>query len=1333
MHISFLNVGRAPVLRRWLLGLLSLLVGIAGLTSPVLGQETLSLRRFTSLDGLPHESITDLAQTPDGRLWVGTRTGLVVYDGYRFETVSLPDSLSRRSILNVEPMADGSVWVALNGRGAVHVRTHRVVRGSPVLALPNIHSLHAQGDTIVATTQEAVWRLVPGANRFQRHPLSYDVKPPAMLWANPASGAGLTDAEVGPEGAFWILDGRLGPGQFQSDGSVAFPPLSTPPDSLWTSMEVLRDGRILLTRAHELVAYDPADGSRRILMQDLNASNYLLRDGRSVYVATADGFRDVALPGYTELSESKAPLERIDDQPTAFLKDRTGTVWMGTQNGLLHFHAPTVRHVRSIQNESIRYVGDFMTGPDKELWVSTYGSGLVQLSPARGRFVPEGFDKWVGLQSTDGRLHAITQGHWYRRRPQQAAGWRQVGPAQGAVRGYVDAGGIGFFWHDNGVFRHDPRMRDAPQPLYRWSPENRGQYAVAQAPGGGLLLRARGALLHVETDGPGYIERDTVARLAPFSDSRGRHMASASTGDVWIVASRRGLIHVNVDDDSSRPHLHLAGEPLYNVSVSGDSLVLGAARSGLFVLDAQTGAKRHHLTGNDGLLNTYVRDAALLEDSLYVSHPNGVTVLPQRTAFRQPAAPATTITGLRVNRESRPVEASLSLAASERTLEIDYAAPYFPNPRRVTYEYRHVPGDTTWQATGRGSQQFSVLEPGHHRFEVRARLGPSTGPPARLEVTVAPLLHETWWFWGLCAVGLGGLLAVGYRWRLAHLRKRKTVLERTVADRTRELRAEKQKTEEQAERLAELDEAKNRLFANLSHEFRTPLTLITEPLRSLLREPDALPAAALRDRLRPMLRNAERLERLIGQLLTLSKSTAGQLELQRHPTDLADLARKCFEAFVPLAERHDVELQFRPGVDTLPAMVDPDKVEKILSNLLSNAVKFTEAGGTIWFTVTRASEAASHARLVVKDTGVGMSETDLRRIFDRFEQVDGSTTRSQEGIGIGLALTRDLVELHDGTIGVESEPNTGSTFTVRLPLGDPPSREAEVPTHAVSGDGAGEFDRSNASGTTSSSTKSSSTNVVGEAPVLLVVDDNADVRSFLRRELGDAYEIETVDTGAEALDRIRASAPDVVVSDVMMPEMDGFALCEAIKTDDDLHTVPILLLTARAEVDDAVEGLECGADDYLTKPFDVRELRMRVRRLLEARATLRSEYEQIVHLDEVDLEVPDAEAAFVEAVLTAVRESIDDPGFTVDCLAEAVALSRRQLTRRLREAVGESPADFIRCFRLERAADRLDASDNPRISDVAYAVGFRTVSHFSKAFRKHFGCSPSQYPDETQG
>ena len=1293
--------------------------------SGVQGQDKIPFRRFTTHEGLPHESITTIDQTTVGQLWVGTRTGLAVYDGSHFETIPLPDSLRGGGVVDVQPMPDGSVWVTMRDwHGIVQIRHRRVVRTATVPTGAKVNRLLARDDTLIATSTQAVWTRPPGGLHFRKRTLPYDVKPGAMLSAHPASGAGIADAALAADGTLWILDGRFGPGRLRPDGSVEFVSLATSPDQLWTTMRVYEDGRVLLTRrgSHELVAYDPASGAKQVLVRDLEGANYVELAGHTAYVTDARGLRRVDLRTGTRRPSLDAALGLPDAYPTSVYRDRSASLWIGTRNGLLQLHAPTVRHIRSVGEEKVTYANRFKTAVDGELWLQTYGSGLVQVRPTRRSVTPDGRAEWgQGVRSVEGALHALAHGHWYKY--DLDTGWKRIGATGGAVRGYVGQNGIGYFWHDDGIYRHDPSAPASPQVLYQWAPNDRALYQIARTRDGRLFVRARDVLLRLRPEPSGPVRVDTVAHLPGLADVGGRYMTATPEGEVWIVAPnrpRRGLLHVNVDEKPPHPHLHLKGKSVYNVSVNGDSLVLASSRSGLYLLDAQKGTLRRHLTRNDGLLSTFARGAAIHKDSLYVSHSGGLTVFPLREALRQPSVPQTAIMGLRVNHEPHSLRPSMSLDASERTLDINYAAPHLRNPEQVTFEYRLLPDDTTWHATDRPTRQFSALGRGRHRFEVRARIGETRGSPASLVFTVAPFYYETWWFRGLCAVGLLGVMTLAYRWRVEHLRRRKAVLEKTVAERTRALRAKKEESDKKAERLATLDTAKNRFFANLSHEFRTPLTLIIAPLRSVLREFDHIDSIS--ERLRPVLRNARRLEHLINQLLDLSKFSAGEMELQPQPVDLVARAQEMHEAFVPLAERQNLSLQFRADVETLPASVDPTKIDKILSNLLSNALKFTESGGTVWLAVSR-SEARAH--LVVKDTGVGIPEDDLEGIFERFQQVDGSTTRSQEGTGIGLALTRDLVELHNGSIGVESEPGIGTAFTVRLPLGEALTKEA-VRTGEQCSDFAPPPSASPSLPSTSTDGRAPS-----DAPGVLAVDDNPDVRAFLQRGLGTRFRVETAATGEEALSRMRSSPPDIVVSDVMMPDMDGFALCEAIKSDEDLHTIPVLLVTARADAEATIDGLRHGADDYVTKPFDIRELSERIGRLVEMRETLRSEYGKTVHIEEASLQVAEEDRAFVESVLTVIHESIDDPDLTVDRLADAVALSRRQLTRRLRETIDEPPAALIRRLRLEQAASRLDAPDSPRISDLAYAVGFRTASHFSKAFKKHFGCPPSQYPDES--
>ena len=551
-------------------------------------------------------------------------------------------------------------------------------------------------------------------------------------------------------------------------------------------------------------------------------------------------------------------------------------------------------------------------------------------------------------------------------------------------------------------------------------------------------------------------------------------------------------------------------------------------------------------------------------------------------------------------------------------------------------------------------------------------------------------------------------------------------LEQKVEARTRELQTEKEKTEAQARRLRELDQLKSRFFANVSHEFRTPLTLIAGPLEAGL--PDD--PAERRQQEHLMLRSTRRLLRLVNQLLDLAKLERGKLALDVRTHDLVPFLRGVVEAFTPLAERHRVTLTYRPAPPALSVAFDAEKLEQVVGNLLSNALKFTPEGGKVCLAVRRAThEGAPVAEIVVKDTGPGIAKEDLKRIFDRFEQVDGSVTRAHEGAGIGLALAWELVELHGGTISVESEPGFGSTFTVRLPA---PALTADVWPEEVKGDGAAPTEAVLLEAAAIGESPpvlapSGEAPTDADAPLVLLVEDSAEVRAFLRRHLAPTYRLLEAADGAQALALAHRHHPDLILSDVMMPGMDGLTLCRALKADERLRAIPIVLLTAKAADADAVEGYGCGADAYVTKPFAMDVLQARLAALIAARHRLRDQYARTLRLAPADIEVPAAEEAFLTGVLAAAEAHLGASTFGVDALAEAVGLSRRQLERRLKETLEETPAALLRRLRMERAAQLLEAGAMT-VQEVAAAVGYRSASHFARAFREHFGHLPTEHP-----
>jgi signal transduction histidine kinase/CheY-like chemotaxis protein len=565
-------------------------------------------------------------------------------------------------------------------------------------------------------------------------------------------------------------------------------------------------------------------------------------------------------------------------------------------------------------------------------------------------------------------------------------------------------------------------------------------------------------------------------------------------------------------------------------------------------------------------------------------------------------------------------------------------------------------------------------------------------------------------------------------------------LEDNVDSRTQNLRAEMQKTEAQAQRLRELDQAKSRFFANISHEFRTPLTLILGPIESALDGRYGALPDALKTALRRVQHQAHRLLRLVEQLLDLSRVEHNRLALYPRTQNLVGFLRHHVRSFTPLAERHGVHLALRAEAERLPVSFDPDQLEKVITNLLSNALKFTPESGKV-FVIVRRQELVDGqwAEVAVHDTGPGIDPEDLERIFNRFEQADGTTTRRHEGTGIGLSLAKELTELHGGTLLVESEPGFGSTFFVRLPLSTEDGERSRghmepVPFTANAANGTIPSDDAILKALPQPSEQSDSgapPTGDGETcrPLVLVVEDNAEVRAYLREQLAPRYRVLEAEDGAQGLTVARDTRPDLVLADVMMPGADGIALLDALKADEQLREIPVMLLTARAAEEDRVDGIQRGADDYLVKPFNPSELLVRVERLIQTRRSLQARYRRKLRVEPAELVVDSDHEIFLRQVLDTAADHLAEPSFGAEALAEAVGMSRRQLTRKLKALLDEPPSDLLRRLRLERAAQLLEA-EHGRISEVAYAVGFKSASHFTRIFRAHFGCTPSVYRDE---
>ena len=537
----------------------------------------------------------------------------------------------------------------------------------------------------------------------------------------------------------------------------------------------------------------------------------------------------------------------------------------------------------------------------------------------------------------------------------------------------------------------------------------------------------------------------------------------------------------------------------------------------------------------------------------------------------------------------------------------------------------------------------------------------------------------------------------------------------------------------EADKLRELDAVKSTFFANTSHEFRTPLTLIISPLEQMIAGNFK---GDLQKYYRILLRNSRRLLDLVNQLLDLSKLESGKLKLKPAKGDLGKLIRTVAGSFESLAVRKQIKFEVHVPVEPLDGIFDHDVVEKILVNLISNAFKFTAEEGLVQVHVARVlpdSQAVSvdnppdRVTIEVQDSGIGIPSDQIDDLFDRFTR--STYSEIQAGSGIGLALTRELTEIHGGSLTVDSVEGVGSTFRVILQTGGFKEYQNEGPLPKA----LTQEERSEPAESSSLETRSVGSSPLAKLehqklPIALIAEDHQDVRDFVTEILDDQFRVVATNNGKAAWEQALTLMPDLIVTDVMMPEMDGIRLCQLLKSNEKTSHIPVVMLTARAAQEDKLEGLESGADVYLIKPFSARELLIQTKNLIEQRKKLQEFFRKKFHaLTPAEMESDSIDAVFLDRVRKAIEENYDDEQFSVIELSQAAGMSRSQLHRKLTALTGYSPSEIIRQMRLERARQMLEHKTG-NVSEIAFRCGFSSPAYFSKCFKDHFGVSPGSLP-----
>ncbi len=759
--------------------------------------------------------------------------------------------------------------------------------------------------------------------------------------------------------------------------------------------------------------------------------------------------------------------------------------------------------------------------------------------------------------------------------------------------------------------------------------------------------------------------------------------------------------------------------------------------------------------GSEGVVRY---DAALEpQDSLdYVTLVRRVTANDTAVVF------GGTSTSEDINFKSATPAGLALLPYTRNNLRFEYAAPFYDGMAENRFQYFLQGLDQGWSEWTRDTwKNYTNLGEGDYSFRVRAKnIYGHVSKEGVFEFTILPPWYRTWWAFLIYTV-MSGLFFYGI------VRSGRSGMQR---------RHQRELEHVEYRKLQELDRLKSDFFANISHEFRTPLTLILGPTEDLISE-----AAGERARRKATLvqRNAQRLLRLINQLLDLAKLETGKTSLQANPGDFIRFMRGLVMSFESWAKRKQIKLVFEHSAflpaasddqSSQQAYFDPDVVEKILTNLLSNALKFTPDGEHITVKcrsivdcrhdtvkaagecVFRSTQCEANVRqlragrrqgacdnncveITIEDTGIGIRTERLPYIFDRFYQGDSASTREHEGTGIGLALVKELVELHNGSIEVQSLEGHGTIFSVCLPLGKGHLQQDEIAAPKVGANGDPHLHVSQLESSTEpvadpaaiTLSPASEEDELGlDDTIILIIEDNADMRAYIRGHLEPGYKVVEAKDGAEGIARATETIPDLIISDVMMPGKNGYEVCAVLKQDERTSHIPVILLTAKATAEEKLTGLETGADAYVLKPFRAKELLVQVKNLIELRRNLRDRFTGAGMLASGEAAATTVDRQFIRRLQEIVTTDLEDEDFGVETLTQEIGMSQPQLWRKLSALTGQSPSQFIRSVRLEYAKQLLQENSG-NVSEIAFAAGFKNLSYFSRCFREKFGNPPSFY------
>lgn len=1331
-------------------------------------------------DGLPVNNVMKLHQSIEGYLWMATLDGLVRFDGLNFkiyQTVDYPGLPTNRFVKLYEAI-DGSLWIVSEQKFLIRFKNNRFthIQESDGLNGNLVYDVHLDdnGNLWFGTDQGVSYfdgeELKPYHSSIIKGPID-------RIFTDQSGSVWIRILDTFEN--FRFYNGKLSY-IFTSPNSFQFNPVVEEENGrLWFSsfgdIYSFKDDSLRYCCSETLFIED--DKYRDISQDSYTAESFHRGNfsftneiGRYYTPGKGEAYSLINRPFTTKNSGqtwifSKKTIQHngetvleTENFITSTLFDREGNLWVATAAEGLYLIKTNPFQTRSTK-EGLPGKNIYPIFEDREgtIWIGTYGQGIARISNDIIEKIPIADGIVLSFfQTSDGTLLAgLYSGGYYSFDRSVNRFIHQNEPAEA-----IDADIYAIFEQKNGdlwlgtsqglfakqsgdwkMFNRDSGFTDATVRFFH------------NAPDGSLWMATNVAGIARYKNGAFDLYRDENSMGSDLI--RSLFIEPGSDPDnyvLWVGSEDQGLFRLEIRNGEPRfqnatqygPSDGLLDHVIHIILMDDEQNFWLNTNRGIFKVSKKELEAFHSgeistvqgiaFTENDGLRNREgnggVQPAGIRasDGTIWLPGQDGVTRFEPGNITANEVVPPVIIEELRTTETSYvfTVHNKIQLANNERDFEFRFSALSFVEPEKNQFRYRLKGYNDDWiDAGNRRVATYTNIPGGDYTFEVMGsnNAGTWNSEPAAIAIVVAPFFYETKWFAFFVLFSIAMMIYGGVRIRVRRLEHAEKKLKQLVKEKTTQLRKEKEKTEMQAKELKELDRAKTRFFTNISHELRTPLTLIIGPLQQALSNTPKKYTPPKRDELHRMLRNGKRLLRLIDQTLELTKLEQGKLRLHVQEINLSNFLEGLIELFLPLCREKEIALTFKTLNPEKTVFADPYKLDNIVGNLLSNAIKFTPAGGEI---IVEAHENENLVFVSVSDTGSGISAEHQLKIFDRFFQVSSSETRAHEGSGIGLSLAYDFATLHHGNLSVESEPDRGSTFTLTLKKGSSHFSKDEL-----QGSRDSYFDNhiNGKTLTTDTLANTPSTSTGDDQTTILVVEDNGDMRSFIREILEDTYRVLEAENGSEALKVVGEQLPDLIVADIMMPEMDGVTFNLTLKKNPGTASIPLIFLTAKSARADQLEGLDDGADDYITKPFDPLLLKARVNNLIESRMRLRR------LLESNDLKSISSEATFISTlngdpflneVKIIMEVQFSNPEFQVAMLAKELNLSRSYMTRKLKKSTGVTPGELIKTYRMEKASILLKEKSG-NISEIAYAVGYKSLAYFSHSFKEHFEQSPSEF------